>query len=328
MAAKEKSDTATSIEELYKNGLLRKGNDRTLKVERISTSIPALDDLLGGGIPTGRCIQIFGPESTGKNLIAQYMTAGVQKTERPLALFLDLERSYDEEWWKKSGVDTEKVLVSMPSTAEQAIDIIRIMLRQSEELGFIFLDSLAAMIPQALVDPDKSSEDNRQPGDQAKVVTRMYQQMIPLLSNSVAFMASNQMRDNIGGYAETSALPGGRAARHYSHIMLKTRRDSWIKDANKRIIGYYLELTSVKNKTCTVPDGSYITLPILAESQLDMLTAFLEAAILNGTITKKGPYYYFDNKNYMGMENLRNHFREDQEEYLKLETALQKPSLT
>lgn len=330
MVAKEKNDTLDNeIEELYKKGLIRKGNDSTLRVERISTGIPSLDDLLGGGVPTGRCIQIFGPESTGKNLIAQYMTAGVQKTERPLTLFLDLERSYDEEWWKKSGVDTEKLLVSMPATAEQAIDIIRIMLRKSGELGFIFLDSLAAMIPQALVDPDKSSEDNRQPGDQAKVVTRLYQQMIPLLSNNIAFMASNQMRDNIGGYSETSALPGGRAARHYSHITLRTRRESWIKDANKRVIGYYLELTSIKNKTCSVPDGAFITLPILAESQLDMLTAFLESAIANGSITKRGPYYSWAEHKFLGMENLRNFFRENEEEYFKLELSVQKvPQLT
>lgn len=322
--AKEKSDTTGSnIEELFKNGLLRKGTDLSLRVERISTGIPSLDSLLGGGIPTGRCMQIFGPESTGKNLIAQYMTAGVQKTDRPLGLFLDLERSYDEEWWKKSGVDTDKLLVSMPTTGEQAIDIIRIMLRQSEELGFIFLDSIAAMIPQALMDPDKSSEDSRQPGDQAKVVTRLYQQMIPLMSNNIAFLASNQMRDNIGGYSETAALPGGRAARHYSHITLKTRRESWIKDSNKRVIGYYLELTSIKNKTCSVPDGSHIMLPILAESQLDMLTAFLESAIVKGTITKRGPYYRWNDKNFMGMENLRNHFRDNEEEYYELEKSVQ-----
>ena len=302
-----------TIEELLKSGIIKKGNDPELIVQRLPLGIPSLDNMLGGGLPIGRCIHCYGPESTGKTLVAQYAVAAVQKSKYPLCLYMDMERSYDEDWWKLSGVDTTQLLVSDPPTAEQAIDIMRGVLNSSEQLGMIIVDSVAAMIPQPLMDPEKSSEDNRQPGQQAKVVTLMYHQIIPLLKNRVILLTTNQMRDTIGGHDEFAALPGGRANRHYNHIILRTRRDSWITEKEDRI-GFWLEVVNRKNKLATTADGDSIMLPFMFTSQIDWTTSYIDDAIKAKIITRKGPYYYWNNENYMGMAKLREFFTEHPDE--------------
>lgn len=309
------------IEELLRKGLIKKGNSPDLEIRRISTGIPSLDVLLGGGVPLGHCCQLYGPESTGKTLIAQIIVAAVQKSQHPLAMFLDMEGSYDKVWWDQSGVDTEALLVSHPTNAEAAINVIRGVMNSTKELGIIVVDSIAAMIPQPLMDPEKSSEDSRQPGQQAKVLTMMYQQIVPLLDNRVIFLTTNQMRDNIGGHDELAPLPGGRANRHYNHIILRTRRESWITQGDERL-GFYMQVVNRKNKLATVADGDSIMLPFMFVGQIDWTTSYIEDAIKAKIITRKGPYYYWFDRNFMGMANLRNFFTEFPEEYEKLRGIL------
>lgn len=309
------------IDALLKNGTLKLGNSPDLEIRRISTGIPSLDTLLGGGIPLGHCCQLYGPESTGKTLIAQIIVAAVQKSQHPLAMFMDMEGSYDKVWWDQSGVDTEALLVSHPVTAEAAINVMRGVINSTKELGIIVVDSIAAMIPQPLMDPEKSSEDSRQPGQQAKVLTQMYQQIMPLLDNRIIFLTTNQMRDNIGGHDELAPLPGGRANRHYNHIILRTRRENWITQGDDRI-GFYMEIVSRKNKMATVADGDNIKLPFMFTSQIDWTTSYLEDAISQKIITRKGPYYYWGDKNFMGMANLRNFFLENPNENEELKRVL------
>jgi len=315
-----------TIEQMLKDGAVKKGNDPSLVVEWLPTGIQKLDELLGGGVPLGRCLESYGPESTGKTLISQYIAAAVQQSPRPGVLYMDMENSFDEEWWQISGVDTEKLLVSKPTTGEAAIDIIRGALAGAEvsKLGLIILDSIAAMTPAPEMDPKRSAEDKSM-GLQAKLVTLMYRSIVPLLDSSkVIFLATNQMRDSIGPYPdEIGALVGGRAQRHYSLIMIKTRRESWIKEGDNRI-GFYMEITSRKNKLSSVPDGTTITLPFLFNSQIDMLTADLEDAVKKQIITRRGPYYYYNGSNLLGMPNLRNHFMNNEAELASLRFALER----
>lgn len=301
-----------SIDELIKSGLVRKGDDEYLNVRRLSTGIPKLDELLGGGVPQGRCIQTYGPESTGKTLIAQYVAKAVQKSDHPLCLYLDLERTFDEAWWKQSDVDTNKLLVTQPQTAEQAIDIMQSVLFD-QSLGLIILDSIAGMQPHLEADTNRSAEEHaNQPGARAAVVTRMYQRVVPMLENRVILWSTNQMRDNIGGYDELGALPGGRANRHYNSIILRTRREDWIKDTStKKNLGFYMEIINKKNKTATVADGQSVTIPFMYNTQIDWTTSFIESGIEKGFITKKGPYFTYGSKQVLGMPNLRQFFTDN-----------------
>lgn len=311
-----------TLEDFTKEGFLKRGSDPSFKVDRIPLGIPALDDFLGGGLPTGRCLEAYGPESTGKTLIAQFAVAAVQKTDKPIALFMDMERSFDKEWWEKSGVDCESLIVSTPATAEQAIDIMVAMAEGQDDLGIIVVDSIGAMVPQVVV--EKQAEDTQQPGTQAKVITMMYHKLVSIIDRKrLVFYATNQMRETLGGYDEMAPLPGGRANRHYNHIILRTRREDWIKQGEERI-GFYMEIVQRKNKTCSQPDGSSVTIPFLFRGEIDKVTATLDDAIKRKVVERKGAYYYFEGSNYLGMAAIREYLTSNEEALERLKNATEK----
>lgn len=310
-----------SIEDLLKEGLLKKGDDPTLNQGRIPFGIPQIDSILGGGLPLGKMILNYGPESTGKTLIAQYSAVAIQKTTRPQVLYIDLEGTYDEAWWKQSGVDTSQVIISSPATGEQAIDVVRAMLYASDQLGLVIVDSLAGMVPQPEADPEKSSSD-KLIGAQARVITQMYRQIKGILG-PVIFMATNQMRETIGYADELHSLPGGRGQRHYSHIILRTRRESWITASdNKTRLGFYMQIISKKNKTATVADGEEVLIPFMFTGAIDMMTSYLEDGIKRGLIVRGGPYYKWAGANHLGIPKLREFFNEHPEELDELKRML------
>lgn len=310
-----------TLEGLKNSGLIRMGDDEALKIVRLSTGIPTLDELLGGGVPLGKCIGSYGPESTGKTLIAQLVTKAVQASQYPKALYMDLEYSYDEPWWQQSGVDTSQLMVSNPTTGEEAIDVMRGVLNSTEDVGIIIVDSLAGMIPQQEMDAAKSSEDNRQPGMQAKLITYMYHQVVPLLKGRTILWSTNQMRADIGGHNEIAALPGGMAQRHYNHIIMRTRRDRWITqgsgDDAKRL-GFYMEIINRKNKMARTADGDSIQLPFLFNSQIDWMTSYIEDGVRLSFIKRAGPYYKFNERSLLGLQNLREHFVNNPDEFALL----------
>lgn len=309
------------VKKLMEQGLIKKGNDESLYLKRIPLGLPQLDDLLGGGVPVGRCIEAYGPESTGKTLLAQYITAAIQKTNKPQTLLMDLEFCYDETWWKQSGVDTESLWVSQPTTAEEAIDIMSSCMND-QTLGLMIVDSIPAMIPAKIADPERSAED-KTIGLLAQLTTLMYSKLLHrVMEQGVILLATNQMRANLGGFDELAALPGGFAQRHYNQVILRTKREGWIKDSQKNTIGFEMEIISKKNKTCSVPDGTSITIPFLAKSQIDLLTAYIHEGIEKKFIEKKGPYYYYGGKSNLGVPALRTFFDENPNELELLKVQL------
>lgn len=311
-----------AIEQLKKSGLLKTGDDPSLVVHRLPFGIPSLDNFLGGGLPKGRCVELYGPESTGKTLLAQLAVAAVQKTDKPLAVLFDQEMTYDQTWWKMSGVDTDKLLVTTPETAEKAIDMM-VALLDDNSLGMIILDSIAATTPAPVVNEENSAEEHQQPGLLAKAVSLMYQKIKgKVAEKGVIFLATNQMRESLSRYPdELGALPGGRSQRHYSQIILRTHREGWIKDG-KENVGFYMEIISKKNKTATTPDGTSIILPFMANSQIDLLSAYIEDSVKRGIITKKGPYYYLNGRNFLGMPATREFLVQNPEELELLKSQL------
>jgi recombination protein RecA len=183
-----------TIADYMKDGIIKKGNDPSLRYERVPTGISPLDDLLGGGIPTGRNILLYGYESTGKTLLAQYIAAAIQKTKKPKVIYIDNEGTYDEDWWKKSSVDTEELLHTMPVTAEDTINMMGDLLNDPS-VGLFILDSIPGMVPAIVVNPKRGAE---QPtvGGNAHLITLMYQKLEHRIITSGAVLLSlNQMLD-------------------------------------------------------------------------------------------------------------------------------------
>lgn len=336
MPEERKAKKVPTVAQMMRSGLIKKGNDNALTVDRIPVGIPSLDELIGGGLPRGRGVQLYGEESTGKTLIMQYMIAAVQRSSTPDVLVMDQENTYDEAWWRQSGVDTEKLMVSRTDTAEQAIDVITSVLHAmgpkateaNRTLGAICIDSMAALIPQVEMEEEKSAEDKRMPGAQAKSITYLYHKIGGTnLGNQVVLINTNQMRDAVGYASEMSALPGGRANRHYNHIFLRTRRNEWIKDEHQRIVGYQMEIISRKNKTCKTPDGTSIMIPILADSQVNWTITYIEEGRRLGYITSRGPYYYFGEVQKLGMQGLRNFFTETPEAFEQLRQLVDRANM-
>lgn len=304
------------LEKLFKDGLIKYGNSPDLVIKHISSGIETLDEFLGSGVPLGKIIQFYGPESTAKTLLCQYIMAAIQKSANPDVIYFDLEDSFDPEWWAQSEVDLDKVMVSAPATGEEVIDIISALLNsEGIKLGCIMIDSLAGMIPMQEADPDNSAEDKNM-GLQAKLITLLYRKLrsgIAQSKHKPVILMTNQMRDSLGKqYDEISALPGGRANRHFAHIILRTRRHSWIEEGKSRV-GFNIEVISRKNKLAKTPDGSSIVLPYTFNSQIDLLMAYIEEAIERQAITQRGPYYAWREMKWLGKNAMRDFFRENPE---------------
>jgi recombination protein RecA len=294
--------TKSVYEKMMKDGVLMRGDDHRFDPVRMPVGLVPLDDAIGGGLQRGTCVLIVGPESTGKTILCQYMIAAQQKTDKPHVLFLDAERTYDADWWALSGVDTTKLFVARPSTAEQLVDLAMEAMDADDLLGMIVLDSIAALPPSKIVD---NSAERTDVGSLARLATPMYVKFTSVLGDRI-FIATNQLRDNIGGYGDR--YPGGQAQRYFSHLILRTRREGWIEEDGKRV-GFNLEVSTAKNKTA--PPQETATLPFLFRGQVDILAVTIDDAVSRGTIRMNKPYYYIGDEKFMGKANLRKFLSEN-----------------
>lgn len=310
------------LEKLLKEGLIKYGSDPSLVINRTSSGIEKLDELLGGGLPLGKIIELYGPESTGKTLICQYIAAAIQKTDLPGVLYMDMEDSFDQGWWAQSDVDLSRMMVSNPATGEGAIDIMMALLQAKDaKLGLIIVDSIAAMTPSVQADPDKSSEDKGAMGVQAKLITLMFHKIKGLLGDCI-FLLTNQMRDSLGTmHDEIGALPGGRANRHYCHAILRTRRESWINEGDNHV-GFNMEIINKKNKLAKTADGASIILPFNYRGQIDVLMSYMDEAINLNIIQQSGPWYQFAEQKWLGKSAMREAFSGSPNMTEKLKTDL------
>ena len=293
MAKKSKFESA------LKSGHVQRGDDDRLQLKRLPFGIPNLDEALGGGIPWGSSILIVGPESTGKTILSQYAIAQAQKTERPLVLYLDTERTYDRDWWESSGVDPEKLFVVRAPTGEEIIDIATDALLDNEDIGMVVVDSLAGMPPSRIVAETAERQDI---GSLARLVQLLYIKLTSVLEGRI-LIATNQLRENISGYAER--YPGGQSQKYFSHIILRTRREGWLTegDSAKNRIGFNMEVQVTKNKTAP-PQGT-VKIPFRFNSQMDLVSILIDEAIADGRIVQKLPYYQIGDEKILGKENLR-----------------------
>ena len=297
------------IERQYGKGAIMKLGDPSVQmnVETIPTGSLSLDIALGlGGIPKGRVIEIYGPESSGKTTVTLHMIAEVQK-RGGIAGFIDAEHALDPVYAKNIGVDIDNLYISQPDCGEQALEITEMMVR-SGAVDIIVVDSVAALVPKAEIDGDMG---DRHVGLQARLMSQALRKLTAVISKSnctVVFI--NQLREKVGvmfGNPETTT--GGRALKFYSSVRLDVRRIEALKQGGE-VIGNRTRVKIVKNKVA----------PPFREAEFDIMFGqgistegdILDLAAENNIINKSGAWYAYDgNKIGQGRENAKQYLKDN-----------------
>ena len=308
MAATSKKEKAldlaiTQIDRQFgKGSIMRLGSDRPNIGENvISTGCLSLDVALGvGGVPRGRIVEIYGPESGGKTTLALHIVAEAQKNSG-YAAFVDVEHALDPEYAKVLGVNTEDLLVSQPDTGEQALEITETLVR-SGALDVIVLDSVAALVPKAELDGEMGDSHM---GLQARLMSQALRKLTGTVSRSnTCVIFINQIREKIGvmfGNPETT--PGGRALKFYSSQRLEIRRITTIKNGTDPV-GNRVRVKVVKNKVA--PPFKMAEFDIMYGQGISSIGDVLDLAVTGDIVQKMGAWYaYKDEKIGQGRENTK-----------------------
>ncbi len=298
-----------------KGSLMRLGGDRpTLKGNVISTGCFSLDIALGvGGVPKGRIVEIFGPESGGKTTLALHIIAEAQKGGG-FAAFIDAEHALDPEYAKKLGIDIDELLISQPDIGEQALEITETLVR-SGALDLIVIDSVAALVPRAELEGDMGDAHM---GLQARLMSQALRKLTGSVSKSnTCVIFINQIREKIGvmfGNPETT--PGGRALKFYTSIRIDIRRITSIKEGTD-VIGNRTRVKVVKNKVAA--PFKITEFDIMYGKGISYIGDILDLAVKGDIIQKTGSWFsYGDIRIGQGRENAKGYLEENQKELEKV----------
>jgi recombination protein RecA len=282
----------SSITKAYGDGsIMRLGIARALrKIEVIPTGALAVDLALGvGGVPRGRVIEIFGPESSGKTTLMLHVIANAQKAGG-LAAFIDAEHALDPGYAKKLGVNLDDLLVSQPDSGEEALTICETLAR-SNALDVIVIDSVAALVPKAELEGEMGMATM---GMQARLMSQALRKLTAILAKSkTACIFTNQLREKVGvmfGNPETT--PGGKALKFYASVRMDIRRKDTLKDAAGNAIGNHVKVKIVKNKVA--PPFCEAEFDILYNHGINKEGCILEVGIECGAVDKKGAWLQFE----------------------------------
>lgn len=303
-------DAAISqIERQYGKGAVMKLGDNTasMNVETVPTGSLSLDIALGlGGIPKGRIVEIYGPESSGKTTVTLHMIAEVQK-RGGIAGFIDAEHALDPNYAKNIGVDIDNLYISQPDSGEQALEITETMVR-SGAIDIVVVDSVAALTPKAEIDGDMGDSHV---GLQARLMSQALRKLTAVISKSnctVIFI--NQLREKVGimfGNPETTT--GGRALKFYSSVRLDVRRIEQLKQSGEAI-GNRTRVKVVKNKIA--PPFKEAEFDIMFGEGISKVGDILDLAAENGIINKSGAWYAYEgNKIGQGRENAKQFLKDN-----------------
>src|SRR6204780_2696748 len=282
----------SSITKAYRDGSIMRLGDARAKVgiAFIPTGALAVDLALGiGGVPRGRIVEIFGPESSGKTTLMLHVIANAQKAGG-LAAFIDAEHALDPGYAKKLGVNLDDLLASQPSSGEEALTICETLAR-SNALDVIFVDSVAALVPKAELEGDMGMATM---GMQARLMSQALRKLTAILSKSkTACIFTNQLREKVGvmfGSPETK--PGGKALKFYASVRLDIRRKETLKDAAGNAIGNHVKVKVVKNKVA--PPFAETEFDIIYNHGINKEGSILDVGIAVGAVDKKGAWLQFD----------------------------------
>lgn len=285
---KKLKELRDSIEKQFGAGSVMLLGDKDIPtIEVIETGIFSLDKVLGGGVPRGRMIEVYGPEGAGKTSLALYIAAAAQAS-KGIVGYIDAEHSLNLKLAKTLGVKTEELLLSQPDSAEQALEIAESMAR-SGDVSVIIIDSVAALVPQAEVDAEMSES---QMGLQARLLGKACRKLTPVLAKSNTLLVLiNQIRHKIGVfYGNPETTPGGNALRFYCSQRLEIRKGETLKEKDK-VIGHNIKIKVVKNKIGN-PFGA-VEIPLLYGKGIDVILDLVDYAIKAGVIEKAGSWFSY-----------------------------------
>ena len=301
--AKALEAALAQIEKVHgKGSVMRLGEDTRLPIDVIPTGSVALDVALGiGGLPRGRIIEIYGPESSGKTTVALHAIANAQ-AEGGICAFIDAEHALDPDYAGKLGVNTDELLVSQPDNGEQALEIADTLVR-SGALSLIVIDSVAALTPRAEIEGETGDSHV---GLQARLMSQALRKMTGALksANTTAIFI-NQLREKIGvmfGSPETTT--GGRALKFYSSVRLDVRRIETLKDGSE-MVGNRTRVKVVKNKVA--PPFKQAEFDIIYGEGISREGSLIDMGVANGIIRKAGAWFTYEADQLgQGKENARN----------------------
>lgn len=322
VADREKAlkDAMEHIDKQYGNGsIMRLGDRETVKIPAIPTGSVALDIALGvGGLPRGRIVEIYGPESGGKTTLALHAIANAQ-AEGGICAFIDAEHALDPEYAKNLGVDTDNLLISQPDNGEQALEIADTLVR-SGALELIVIDSVAALTPKAEIEGDMGDSHV---GLQARLMSQALRKMTGALSGAgTTAIFINQLREKIGvmfGNPETTT--GGRALKFYSSVRLDVRRIQTLKDGDE-MVGNRTRVKVVKNKVA--PPFKQAEFDILYGQGISREGSLIDMGVDCAIIRKSGSWYTYNETEQLGQgkENVRKFLKENTEVAAEIESKI------
>ncbi|MDQ8754850.1 recombinase RecA [Sphingosinicella sp. LHD-64] len=301
-----------------KGSAMRLGSREAIEIETISTGSLGLDIALGiGGLPRGRVVEIYGPESSGKTTLALHAVAEAQKNGG-VAAFVDAEHALDPIYAKKLGVDIDNLIVSQPDTGEQALEITDTLVR-SNAVDILIVDSVAALVPRAEIEGEMGDSHV---GLQARLMSQSLRKLTGSISKSKCLVIFiNQLRMKIGVmYGNPETTTGGNALKFYASVRLDIRRTGQIKDRDD-IVGNATRVKVVKNKLA--PPFKQVEFDIMYGEGVSKLGEVLDLGVKAGLVEKSGAWFSYDSIRIgQGRENAKVYLRENPEIADRIEKAI------
>ena len=300
------------IRQKFGDGMIMKlGDVKKVDVASIPTGSISLDIALGiGGVPRGRIIEIYGPESSGKTTLSLHIAANAQKAGGAVA-FVDAEHAMDPSYAKKIGVNIDELLISQPDSGEQALDIVETLVR-SNAIDLIVVDSVAALVPRAEIEGEMG---DHHVGRQARLMSQALRKLTPIMgkSNTVVIFI-NQIRMKIGvmfGNPETTS--GGQALKFYSSVRIDVRRSAQIK-SGEQVVGNRVKVKVVKNKVA--PPFQTAEFDIMYNEGISRAGDLLDTGVRLEVIKKSGNSYSFGEEKFgTGREKAKAYLKENQKTF-------------
>ena len=301
-----------------KGAIMRLGESATQRLPSISTGALSLDIALGiGGVPRGRVVEIFGPESSGKTTLALHVVAEAQRNGG-IAAFIDAEHALDPVYAKALGVDVDELLISQPDTGEQALEIADILIR-SGALDVVVIDSVAALVPRAEIEGEMG---DTHVGLQARLMSQALRKLTANINRSqTTAVFINQLREKIGVmFGSPEVTPGGRALKFYSTVRIDIRRIEAIKDGQENV-GNRVRAKVVKNKLA--PPFRLAEFDIMFGEGISREGSLLDVAVEQGIVRKSGAWYSYDDDQLgQGREASKRFLRENPEVVVQLQAKV------
>jgi len=322
--SKALSAALSQIERQFGKGSVMKlgKNDRSMDIETVSTGSLGLDIALGvGGLPKGRVVEIYGPESSGKTTLALHCVAEAQK-KGGICAFIDAEHALDPVYARKLGVNIDELLISQPDTGEQALEICDTLVR-SGAVDVLVVDSVAALVPKAELEGEMG---DALPGLQARLMSQALRKLTASINKShtmVIFI--NQIRMKIGVmYGSPETTTGGNALKFYASVRLDIRRIGAIKERDE-VVGNTTRVKVVKNKLA--PPFKQVEFDIMYGEGVSKMGEILDLGVKAGVVEKSGAWFSYDSQRLgQGRENAKAFLKANPDMSTKIETAIRQNS--